>query len=100
MRLQHGSFLRPSMIGPCVSVLKRSDADHQCPEGVTGGKAASEDVGSALHQPAEIARSAFHCSVNVVRITRSGSEQFHAQLWANNATRLSGMEWLWSAKRA
>jgi len=43
MRLQHGSFLRPSMIGPCVSVLKRSDADHQCPEGVTGGKAASED---------------------------------------------------------
>jgi hypothetical protein len=28
------------------------------------------------------------------------AEQFHARLWPNNATRLSGMEWLWSAKRA
>ena len=28
------------------------------------------------------------------------SEQFHALLWLNNATRLSGMEWLWSPKRA
>src|SRR5499427_3013297 len=32
--------------------------------------------------------------------TRSGSEQFHARLVPNNATRLSGMEWLWPAKRA
>jgi hypothetical protein len=55
---------------------------------------------SALPRVADIARSAFHYSVNVVRITRSGSEQFHARLWLNNATRLSGMEWLWSAKRA
>jgi hypothetical protein len=28
------------------------------------------------------------------------AEQFHARLWPNNATRLSGMEWLWRAKRA
>jgi hypothetical protein len=28
------------------------------------------------------------------------AEQFHARLWLNNATRLSGIEWLWSAKRA
>ena len=27
-------------------------------------------------------------------------EQFHAPLRLNNAIRLSGMEWLWSAKRA
>ena len=27
-------------------------------------------------------------------------EQFHARTAPNNATRLSGMEWLWSAKRA
>ena len=32
--------------------------------------------------------------------TRSESEQFHARLWPNNATRLSGREWLWPAKRA
>ena len=29
-----------------------------------------------------------------------GFEEFHARLWRNNATRLSGMEWLWPAKRA
>ena len=28
------------------------------------------------------------------------AEQFHAPLRLNNATRLSGKEWLWSAKRA
>src|SRR5882672_11027506 len=28
------------------------------------------------------------------------AEQFHARLRPNNATRLSGKEWLWSAKRA
>ena len=28
------------------------------------------------------------------------SEQFHARTAPNNATRLSGMEWLWWAKRA
>jgi hypothetical protein len=53
---------------------------------------------SALRQLADIARSAFHYSVNVLRITRSGSEQLDARLWPN--TRLSGMEWLCSAKRA
>jgi adenylate cyclase len=37
---------------------------------------------------------------NVLRIRRSGSEQFHGRLQPNNATRLSGMEWLWSANRA
>src|SRR5215471_14674320 len=36
----------------------------------------------------------------VLGIMRSGSEQFHARLWHNNATRLSGIEWLWSANRA
>jgi uncharacterized membrane protein YeiH len=30
----------------------------------------------------------------------SQTEQFHAPTAPNNATRLSGMEWLWSAKRA
>jgi len=49
---------------------------------------------SELPQLADIARSAFN------QITRPGSEQFHARLWLNNVTRLSGMEWLWSAKRA
>jgi len=39
-------------------------------------------------------RSAFHYLVDLLRITRSGSEQFHARLWLTNATRLSGMEWL------
>src|SRR5260370_41884845 len=28
------------------------------------------------------------------------AEQSHAQLWPTNARRLSGKEWLWSAKRA
>jgi hypothetical protein len=28
------------------------------------------------------------------------AEQFHAPLLLNNATRLSGKQWLWSAKRA
>jgi hypothetical protein len=37
---------------------------------------------------------------NVLPIRGSGSEQFHARLSPNNATRLSGMEWLWSAERA
>src|SRR5262245_13846988 len=55
---------------------------------------------SALPRLADVARSAFHYSVIVLRITRSGSEQFHARLWLNNATRLSGMEWLCSAQRA
>jgi hypothetical protein len=61
---------------------------------VTRGKAQSEYLCSVLPQLADIARSAFN------QITRPGSEQFHARLWLNNATRLSGMEWLWSAKRA
>ena len=41
---------------------------------------------SALPQLADVARSAFHYSVIVLRITRSGSEQFHARLWLNNTT--------------
>src|SRR5215471_9738726 len=56
---------------------------------VTGGKAQSEYMGSALPPVADIARSAFH------RITRFSAEQCHARLWPNNATRLSGMEWRW-----
>jgi hypothetical protein len=28
------------------------------------------------------------------------AEQFHARLRPNNATRLSGIDWLWSPKRA
>ena len=39
-------------------------------------------------------RSAFHYLADLLRITRSGSEQFHARLWLTNATRLSGMEWV------
>ena len=31
---------------------------------------------------------------------RSGSKHFHAELWPNNATRLSRIDWLLSAKRA
>ena len=61
---------------------------------VTRGKAQSEYMCSELPQLADITRSTFN------QITRPGSEQFHARLWLNNATRLSGMEWLWSAKRA
>src|SRR5215831_16571020 len=62
---------------------------------------------SALPQIADIARSEFHNSANqpycrsrVLRIMGSGSEQFHARLRRNNATRLAGMEWLCSANRA
>ena len=51
------------------------------PPWVTGGKPESEYMCSALPQVADIARSAFH------RITRSGSEQFHARLWPNNEHR-------------
>ena len=60
----------------------------------TRGKAQREYMCSELPQLADIARSTFN------QITLPGSEQFHARLWLNNATRLSGMEWLWSAKRA
>jgi hypothetical protein len=62
--------------------------------GSKGGKPEGEYMCSALPQVADIARSAFH------RITRSGSEQFHARLWPNNATRLSGKDWLCCATRA
>ena len=31
---------------------------------------------------------------------RSGSKHFHAELWPNNATRLTRIDWLLSAKRA
>ena len=68
--------------------------DRRGPVWVTGGKAQSEYMCSELPQLADIDRSAFH------QLTRPGSEQFHARLWLNHATRLSGMEWLWSAKRA
>src|SRR3984893_8130595 len=53
-----------------------------------------------LHLPC--LRSAFHYSASplVLRITAFGSEQFHGELWPNNATRLSRIDWLWSAKRA
>ena len=77
------------------------------PVWVTGGKTRSEYMFSALPRIADIARSEFHntanqpyCRSRVLRIMRSGPEQFHARLWRNNATRLSGIEWLWSAKRA
>src|SRR5215472_4076867 len=75
--------------------------------GVTGGKTPSEDMFSALTRIADIARSEFqnsadqrYCRSRVLRIMRSGPEQFRARLWRNNATRLSGIEWLWPAKRA
>jgi hypothetical protein len=51
------------------------------PLGVTGGKTPGEYMYSALPQVDDIARSAFHYSVDVLRITRPGSEQFHARLW-------------------
>ena len=41
------------------------------------------------------------CSRNTCPADRTVSaEQFNARQWLNNATRLSGIEWLWSAKRA
>ncbi len=57
---------------------------------------------SELPQVADIVRSVFHYSASplVLRITAFGSEQFHGELWPNNATRLSRIDWLWSAKRA
>src|SRR5215813_10231096 len=59
---------------------------------VTGCKTPSEYV-------LRITPGSGHCQ-ECVSLCALGSEQFHARLWANNATRLSGMEWLWSAKRA
>src|SRR5690349_7960781 len=64
-----------------------------------GGKPPSEHMFSELTLVADIVRCSFILA-NVLRIRRCGSEQFHARLQPNNATRLSGMEWLWSAKRA
>ena len=57
---------------------------------------------SELPPVADIVRSVFHYSASplVLRITAFGSEQFHGELWPNNATRLSRIDWLWSAKRA
>jgi hypothetical protein len=57
---------------------------------------------SELPQVADIVRSAFHHLANplALRITAFGSEQFQAELWPNNATRSSRIDWLWSAKRA
>jgi hypothetical protein len=66
---------------------------------VRGGKTQSERMFTELPQVTDIARSALF-SANVLRIRGSGSEQFHARLSPTNATRLSGMEWLWSANRA
>src|SRR5712691_11210434 len=43
----------------CVSMLKQAAADHQCPEGVTGGKTFSEYMFSELPQIADIVRSRF-----------------------------------------
>jgi hypothetical protein len=44
---------------------------------------------SELPQVADIVRSVFHYSASplVLRITAFGSEQFHGELWPNNATR-------------
>ena len=50
--------------------------------GVKGGKTPREYMLSELPQAADIGRSAFHHSANplALRITGSGSEQFHARL--------------------
>jgi hypothetical protein len=57
---------------------------------------------SGLPQIADIVRSAFHHLAThwYCGSLRSGSEQFQAELWPNNATRSSRIDWLWFAKRA
>src|ERR1700730_14847056 len=47
-------------------------------------------------------RSVFHYSASplLLRIAAFGSEQFHGELWPNNAMRLPRIDWLWSVKRA
>src|SRR5215831_7348112 len=49
------------------------------------------------HSSSEFSRSA---KLLVLPKTLFGLEQFHAPRRPNNATRLSGMEWHWPAKRA
>jgi hypothetical protein len=53
-------------------------------------------------QAADIVRSAFHHLAThwYCGSLRSKSEPFQAELWSKNATRLSRIDWLWSAKRA
>ena len=74
----------------------------RCLKWVTGGKTPSEYMFSELPQVADIARSVFHHLANpsYCGSLRSGSEQFQAEHWSNNATRSSRIDWLWSAKRA
>jgi hypothetical protein len=38
--------------------------------------------------------------IRLPKITAFWAEQFHAQLWPDNTTRLSRIDWLSSAKRA
>jgi hypothetical protein len=68
---------------------------------VTGGKTRREYMFSGLPQVADIFRSAFQYLANPpqLRGARSGVEQFHARIPANNGTRLSGNEWLCCATR-
>jgi hypothetical protein len=84
---------RLAMVDPAAGLSMR----RQCE--LLGLGSVRNSVFTELPQVTDIARSAFILA-NVLRIRRSGSEQFHARLSPNNATRLSGMEWLWSAKRA
>src|ERR1700756_3138254 len=67
-----------------------------------GCKTPSDYMLSELAQVADIVTSVFHYSASplLLRITAFGSEQFHGELWPNNAMRLSRIDWLWSAKRA
>ena len=62
------------------------------------GLALDGDPADGTDRAEELARTSYPLAPDSLR--RPPAEQFHARLWPNNATRLSGMEWLWSAKRA
>ena len=87
------------IIGPCSHTCRARVPSG--PKWVTGGKTPSEYMLSELPQLTDIVRRVrrYSASPLVLRITAFWV-QSQAGFWPNDVTRLSRIDWLWSAKRA
>src|SRR5215469_17025615 len=79
----------------CKSSVSRRRVDNSLPQCVLGSRIMAAVSSCLLGGPIRGARSMIAAAEHEV-----SGEQCHARLRLNNAIRLSGMEWLWLAKRA